>query len=268
MLFTSTSFAASRSGTCERSTGPPSCARVAEPELVAQRARAPRGGARSSSASVRGRTRQPHVEPAVEEAAERAQDDLEPLRRRVAAEREQPEARRSWAGVAARELLEVDPVADRVHLARVEREGTAVDARDLARRERVAARSVGLACQCVYQSTTRHPDRPGERRRRAPRRSGTCARRRRSGLGSSSRASAASKRRPRPTLRRSRNSRTRAFVGSAPSDRAVGEHDHLVDVRRESADLRHRRGECGCAGSTCCVTNTSWRIRSSPCRRA
>ena len=100
---------------------------VSEPELVPQR---------QELAAVlplqlgqrRAVDGQPNVEPAVEGAAKRAQHDVEPLRRRVAPEREQPEAvaRRM---VAARELREVDPVADRVHLRRVEREGAAVDAR-------------------------------------------------------------------------------------------------------------------------------------------
>ena len=63
------------------------------------------------------------------------------------------------------------------------------------------------------------------------------------GRGRSSRARAASKRNPRPAFVRERKRWTRQFAGSDALDRAVGEHDDLVDAGGERADLRHRRPE-------------------------
>ena len=61
----------------------------------------------------------------------------------------------------------------------------------------------------------------------------------------SSRVSADSKRRPRPTRRPERKRRTRQFVGSAPSTARVGQDDELVDACGERAELGDRRPEHG-----------------------
>ena len=83
-----------------------------------------------------------------------AQDRLEPLRRRVAAEHERAQRAVVRRRVGARELGDVDPVADRAHL-RATRAGTSAGRRRRPPVETLsAARTTACPFQCVYQRTS------------------------------------------------------------------------------------------------------------------
>ena len=133
-------------------------------------------------------------------------------------------------------------MADRVHLRRVEREGTAVDARHR-RRDRGGGAQRRARTPVREPEDERNPERPHERRAEhrvdrahvrddadGPR--AELARQRRLEAQAAADLAAVAEQ-PHARVRRER-----------PVRRAVGEHDQLVDVRRERADHRHRRSEC------------------------
>ncbi len=239
MLFTSRSFAARSCGYLRAVDRPAQLRPVSEPELVPKRqelAAVPSLQLRQGRA-VHG---QPDVEPAVERATDRAEHGVEPLRRGVAPEREQTELF-PWRTVVARELGEVDPVADRVHLGRVEREGAAVDARD-----RRGDRRGGTECRAGAPvrepEDERNAERPHERRAEH-------------GVDRAHVRDDAD--RPRAELTHERSLEAQAApdlvsVAEQPHPRvrrqrtvcgAVGENDQLVDLLSERAKHRDGRGE-------------------------
>ena len=156
--------------------------------------------------------------------------DVEPLRRRVAAEREEPcPGTPAWG--CTRELREVDPVPDRAQLPRRKRERAALDARH---RGREPLRRL--------QQITRAPVREPEDERDAQ---GTGERRCEHGVdrahvrddGSSAKAGKLARQRglearsaQRSTARTERADA--AVLWQHARHGAVGEHDDLVDERR------------------------------------
>jgi hypothetical protein len=187
------------------------------------------------------RERRPvHVEPHVVRLHERAQDDVQPLRGRVAPEREQPQPVRVAARAGAVELGKVDPVPDRAQLARGEWERPLVD-----RRHR------GRDALCRAQQAARPPVREPEHERDAER---AHERRREDGVdrthvrddGASAQTPELSRERrveaQAPTRLAPRAERPHATVrGQHLVDHGVRQDHDLVDPRRERADLRHRR---------------------------
>ena len=98
---------------------------------------------------------EPRVEPLVERQPQPAEDRLEPLRRRVAAERNQAEVP-VRCRAATCELGHVDPVTGRDDLARGERERAAVDGHDVGRqaaRRGGASGSPSSACTRAARGT-------------------------------------------------------------------------------------------------------------------
>ena len=186
---------------------------------------------------------QPH---AVVDRGNRPQHDVEALRGRVPAEREQPQAVVVTAR-RARELREVDPVPDRVHLVGLDREGAAVDGDDR------GGHALGR-----LQEPARAPVREPEKERDSER---THERRRehrvdRAHVRDDGPAPQAAKlagerdleARAAPGLVRGAKRPDPAVRRQDVLDRPVREHDDLVHEPRERGDLRDGRGERGMVG--------------------
>ena len=92
-----------------------------------------------------------------------AQDRLEPLGRRVAAEHERTKLLAAGS-IGTRELVDVDPVPDRMHLPRGERKRARVDGRDR-RTDLLGGADDGVALPMRVPEDERNPQRPHERRR-------------------------------------------------------------------------------------------------------
>jgi hypothetical protein len=165
----------------------------------------------------------------------------QPLRRRVAAEREQAQGSVGPV-VGAGEFAEVDAVADRAHLGGAQWERAAVDARHRGGRPlRRPQQRAGAPVRVPKHE--RDPERPDERRGEDG------VDRAHVGHDGSVAQAAELRRERRLEPRAAAGFRTRAEGADARVGRQrvrhgpVREDDHLVDAPRERRDLRHRRGK-------------------------
>jgi hypothetical protein len=173
-------------------------------------------------------------------------EDVEPLRRRVAAEREQP-CSGTLARGCARELREVDPVPDRAQLPRRERERAALDARHRGREplrrlqqiarapvrepedQRDPQRTDERSCEHGVDGAHVRDDSASAKTRKLARQRGLEAR-------SAQRPSAGTE------------GADAAVLRQHAGDGAVSQDDDLVDEGRECGDLGDSRGERGMPG--------------------
>ena len=255
MLFTSTWLRAKSAGTSARGTGPPS-SRV-DAELACERCEASLVRPRSRVGAVQPRRRAPA-------SAAPREDRLEALRGRVAAEHEDAQllVRRR---VGARELVDVDAVADAVNLPRAQRE-TSARRRDDRRAELLRRTDDGVRLPVRVPEDERDPARPYERRgedgverdhvrddTERPRAQLACK------CALESRAAL--------ELRRAPNSCTRTFAGTTPGT-AVSQSTTSSSTRSASArTIGTVAARTGSSGSSFCVAKTSRRIRRSRGRR-
>ena len=190
---------------------------------------------------------QVRVETGVDGAPQRAQDDVETLRGRVAPEREQPQLAALVAVPAAVELPQVDPVPDRADARVGERHRAAVDAEDRVRDARGGLQRRARVPVRVPEQHA-HAERARERRgehgvdRAHVREHAERARVRELGGELALEAQAP------PDLRARAEDAHAAVRGQRSGDRPGREDGHVVDALGERRDLRDRRGERGVRG--------------------